>query len=64
MTSRVFAKSVKVRVIGPAVSRLEYKPIMPARDTSPQLGRKPVSALLEDGLRIDPHVSEPKPTTP
>src|ERR1700743_349959 len=37
---------------------------MPARETSAQLGRKPTRALLEEGLRTDPQVSEPSPTTP
>src|SRR5688572_19243281 len=37
---------------------------MPARDTSAQLGRRPTSALLDDGLRIDPQVSDPSPATP
>ena len=37
---------------------------MPARETSALLGRRPTSALLLDGFRIDPQVSEPSPTTP
>lgn len=36
---------------------------MPARDTSAQLGRRPTIALLLDGLRIEPQVSEPSPMT-
>src|SRR5262245_5220230 len=37
---------------------------MPAREARAQLGRKPARALFEDGLRIEPNVSDPRPTTP
>ena len=37
---------------------------MPARETSAQLVRMPARALFDDGLRTEPQVSEPKPTTP
>ena len=37
-------------------------PIMPARETMAQLGRRPTIALFEEGLRIDPQVSDPSPT--
>ena len=37
---------------------------MPARDTAAQLGRSPTMELFEDGLRIEPQVSDPMPIMP
>jgi hypothetical protein len=37
---------------------------MPAREINSQLGRNPTIALLEAGFRIEPRVSNPRPTTP
>src|SRR5262249_58874621 len=37
---------------------------MPVRETNAQLVRRPTMALLEAGWRIEPKVSEPRPTTP
>ena len=63
-TSNRVTRSVTVLASGPAVSRESYRPIIPARDINAQLGRKPTRELLFAGLRIEPNVSEPRPTTP
>ncbi len=59
MTSSERTRSVTVRAIRSATSRLSQSPIMPA-----QLGRSPTTELFEGGFRIEPNVSEPGPTTP
>ncbi len=63
MTSSRMAMSVTERAIGPAVSRTPSSGTTPVRDTNPTVGLKPDSALCADGMRTEPPVSVPMPTT-
>ena len=53
------AQSSTVRAIGPAWSRLQASGISPALLTRPKVGLMPTVPQSEEGIRIDPPVSEP-----
>ena len=59
MASTTSPQSSAVRHIGPGLSRVHERGIPPARLTRPYVGRRPAMPQLEEGMMIDPHVSEP-----
>src|SRR5512132_1285816 len=66
MASNTTAQSSALRQIGPILSVVQSSAIAPARDTRPNVGRKPLTPHVPAGDVIDPFVSEPmlKPTQP
>src|SRR5258707_13745258 len=61
MTSRIFAVSATLRVIGPIVSCVNETGTMPSRLIKPLVGRSPTRLSAESGERFEPPVSEPVP---
>jgi hypothetical protein len=59
ITESTRAASPTVFVIGPAVSCVDEMGMMPARLTSPTVGLKPTTPLIDDGHTIEPFVSVP-----
>src|SRR5439155_10624293 len=55
------AQSSAVRQMGPSRSCVHESVIAPYRLTRPNVGRKPVTPQIVEGLRIDPLVSVPMP---
>ena|SRR5205809_478347 len=55
------AQSSTVLQIGPSRSCVHDSVIAPYRLTRPNVGRRPVTPQMVDGLRIDPLVSVPMP---
>src|SRR3954462_3700896 len=55
------AQSSTVRHNGPMRSWVHESVIAPYRLTRPNVGRRPVTPQMEEGLRIDPLVSVPMP---
>src|SRR5690349_7713143 len=62
VTSSATARSATVLASGPAMSCVCESGITPLRLTSPWVGRRPARLANADGMRIDPHVSDPHPT--
>ena len=63
MTSSAAATSATVRAIGPVLSRSQSSGWMPAMLTSPRVGKRPTTALVAAGMRIELPVSVPLPRT-
>src|SRR5438477_11033095 len=59
IASSTAAQSSAVRAIGPSLSSVHESAIAPLRDTSPYVGRSPVTPQYADGVPIEPDVSEP-----
>src|SRR5438067_10107037 len=59
IASRTSAQSSAVRAIGPSLSSVHESAIAPLRETSPYVGRIPVTPQNAAGVPIDPEVSEP-----
>src|SRR2546423_15332779 len=59
MTASIRAASAAERVIGPAWSRLQDRPITPCLGTRPKVGLSPVIPQYAAGIRIEPPVSVP-----
>src|SRR5438445_2586634 len=59
IASRTSAQSSAVRAIGPSLSSVHESAIAPLRETSPYVGRSPVTPQYADGVPIEPDVSEP-----
>src|SRR3981189_2347526 len=64
MLSSSFATSATVRPIGPGVSWKCTSGEKPARLISPVVTRRPKRLLKDAGIRMDPPVSSPIPTSP
>jgi hypothetical protein len=64
MLSSSVATSATVRPIGPGVSWKCTSGENPARLISPVVTRRPKRLLNEAGIRMDPPVSSPIPTSP
>src|ERR1700679_1716805 len=64
MLSRSFARSATVRPTGPGVSWKWTSGEKPARLIRPVVTRRPKRLLNDAGMRIDPPVSSPIPTSP
>src|SRR4051812_21943600 len=61
VASSMIARSVTERASGPVMSCVWESGITPSRLDSPCVPRRPKRLLLDDGLRIEPHVSVPMP---
>src|SRR5437868_8964597 len=59
IASSTAAQSSAVRAIGPSLSSVHERAIAPLRETSPYVGRRPVTPQYADGVPIEPDVSEP-----
>src|SRR6267142_978234 len=57
--SSTAAQSSAVRAIGPSLSSVHERAIAPLRETSPYVGRRPVTPQYADGVPIEPDVSLP-----
>ena len=53
------ARSAALRANGPTVSKLSTNGYAPARESMPNVGRKPKIPHIAAGTRIEPFVSEP-----
>src|SRR6516225_8902019 len=61
VASSIVARSATERASGPPTSWVEESGTIPAMLDRPLVGRSPTRLLAEDGMRIDPQVSEPIP---
>src|SRR5438093_13566831 len=59
IASRTAAQSSAVRAIGPSLSSVHESAIAPLRETSPYVGRSPVTPQYADGVPMEPEVSDP-----
>ena len=59
IASRTSAQSSAVRAIGPSLSSVHESAIAPLRETSPYVGRRPVTPQYADGVPMEPEVSDP-----
>ena len=59
IASRTSAQSSAVRAIGPSLSSVHESAIAPLRETSPYVGRSPVTPQYADGVPMEPEVSDP-----
>ena len=59
MASTTRPQSSAVWHIGPGLSSVHERGIPPARLTRPYVGLRPAIPQLDEGVMIDPHVSEP-----
>src|SRR3954465_9798669 len=57
----MIARSATERASGPLMSWVWESGITPSRLDRPCVPRRPKRLLLDDGLRIEPHVSGPMP---
>src|SRR5580704_3785753 len=66
MASRTSAQSSTLRHMGPDLSQLQLRAMMPWRLTRPKVGRRPVTPQIAEGATMEPPVSVPmeKPTQP
>src|SRR5205823_13386385 len=59
IASSTAPQSSAVRAIGPSLSSVHESAMAPFRETSPYVGRSPVTPQYADGVPIDPDVSDP-----
>jgi hypothetical protein len=63
VASRTTAMSSTFLASGPPTSWVRASGMMPSRLNSPCVTRRPTRLLCDEGIRIEPHVSVPIPTT-